>query len=120
MTHSQRRIFSLVWLVLSFDADAHDWYSDKTDPVLHFKCCGNRDCHAIASSDVRTARDGYFVKQPQPYARNDPPTGEWFIPRERVQVAPDDRFHICESLMPTFRVGSASSDRRAQDQSRQA
>src|SRR5437899_12426927 len=105
MKHSQRHIVSLIGLVLSFDADAHDWYSGKTDPVLHFKCCGNKDCHPIDSSDVRSTRDGFYVKQPQPYSRNDPPTGEWFIPRERVQAAPDERFHICESLVPTFRVG---------------
>lgn len=96
---------AFVWVILAGNANAHDWYAGKTDPVLHFRCCGNRDCHPIESSDVRPTKDGYYVKQPEPSSRNDPPTGEWFIPRDRVQAAPDERYHICESLFPTFRVG---------------
>lgn len=87
------------------DANAHDWYTGKTDPVLHLKCCGNRDCHSIDPNDVRSGIEGYYVKQPQPYSRNDPPTGEWFVPRDRVQAAPDDEYHICETVYPTLRVG---------------
>lgn len=106
MKRSQAGIASLIWLIPTVAADAHDWYTDKTDPVLHWKCCGDRDCHPLDADDVRKAEGGgYFVKQPQPYHRNDPPTGEWFIPRERVQVAPDERYHICETLVPTNRVG---------------
>src|SRR5580765_1616098 len=104
MGRSQRYLASAL-LLLGGDANAHSWYSGKTDPVLHLNCCSERDCHPIASRDVRSTRQGYYVKQPQPYARNDPPTGEWFIPWDRVQVAPDDRYHICETLYPTFRVG---------------
>lgn len=106
MKHPQTGIASLMWLFLIVEADAHDWYTGKTDPVLHSRCCGHKDCHPVDTDDVRPAEGGgYFVKQPQPYPRNDPSTGWWFIPRERVQTAPDDRYHICESLFPTFRVG---------------
>ena len=104
MGRPQRRI-ALICLVLAGDANAHSWYSGKTDPVLHLKCCGDHDCHPIASSDVRATPDGYYVKQPKPYSRNDPPTGEWFVPRDRVQAAPDDQYHICEMLYPTYREG---------------
>lgn len=100
----QRQI-ALMWLALAADADAHDWYTDKTDPILHSKCCGNNDCHPLDPDDVRPAKDGYFVRQPHPYHRNDPPTGVWFIPKERVQAAPDGKFHICAALVPTRRVG---------------
>lgn len=97
----------LAWacLVSASHANAHSWYSGKTDPVLHLECCGGHDCHPVTSSDVRSTPEGYYVRQPQPYARNDPPTGEWFVPRDRVQSAPDDKYHICENLYPTYRVG---------------
>ncbi|TIV61851.1 hypothetical protein [Mesorhizobium sp.] len=102
----RKHVVSLLWLAPVGQSDVHGWYTDKTDPVLHYKCCGNEDCHPIDPDDVRPARDGgYFVKQPQPFYRNDPPTGEWYIPKDRVQTAPDDRYHICEPLVPTNRVG---------------
>lgn len=106
MKHSQRGIASLVWLVLTVDADAHGWYTGKTDPVLHWKCCGQRDCRPLNDADIRLAEGGgFFVRQPEPYSRNDPPTGEWFIPKERVQASEDNRYHICETQVPTRRVG---------------
>jgi hypothetical protein len=107
MKHSQKGIASLIWLVLIVDADAHDWYTGKSDPVMHWKCCGKRDCRPLDNDEVRPARDGsgYFVKQPEPYSRNDPPTGEWFVPKDRVQASEDNQFHICETLVPTGRVG---------------
>ncbi|WP_189521376.1 hypothetical protein [Mesorhizobium sp. M1B.F.Ca.ET.045.04.1.1] len=95
---------ALMWLVLASDANAHDWYTGKTDPVLHYDCCGNKDCHPIDSSHVRMTKDGYFVRMPRPTYMNDPQQGEWFIPRERVQAAPDDRYHICERLVTFYRT----------------
>jgi hypothetical protein len=89
----------------SHDATAHDWCTGTTDPVLHSKCCGDRDCHPIGSDKVRETPDGYYVRQPEPISRNDPPTGEWFIPKNRVQAAPDDHYHICEMLFPAVRIG---------------
>lgn len=106
MRHSRRSIGALVSFVLIVDADAHDWYTGKTDPVMRWKCCGTNDCHPLNDADVRRAEDGGFiVRQPEPYSRNDPPTGEWFIPKERVQASEDNHYHICETLVPTMRVG---------------
>ncbi|MBZ9920211.1 hypothetical protein LB517_12070 [Mesorhizobium sp. BR1-1-12] len=94
---------ALAWLVLPGDADAHGWYTGKTDPVLHYDCCGNKDCRPIDSNDVRTTKDGYFVRLHPTYL-NEPQEAEWFIPRERVQAAPDDRYHICERLVTFYRT----------------
>jgi hypothetical protein len=95
---------ALAWLVLpGGDADAHDWYTGKTDPVIHHDCCGNKDCRPIDSNDVRETKDGYFVRL-HPIYQNEPQEAEWFIPRERVQAAPDDRYHICERLMTFYRT----------------
>ncbi|AZO32373.1 hypothetical protein [Mesorhizobium sp. M1B.F.Ca.ET.045.04.1.1] len=95
---------ALMWLVLAAEANAHDWYTGKTDPVLHYDCCGNKDCHPIDSSNVRMTKDGYFVRMPRPTYLNEPQEAEWFIPRDRVQAAPDDRYHICERLMTLYRT----------------
>lgn len=94
---------ALAWLMLPGDAEAHDWYTGKTDPVLQYDCCGNKDCHPIDSNDVRMTKDGYFVRLHPAYL-NEPQGAEWFIPRERVQTAPDDRYHICERLMTFSRT----------------
>ncbi|RWA70944.1 hypothetical protein [Mesorhizobium sp.] len=95
---------AVMWLVLAGEANAHDWYTGKTDPVLHYDCCGNKDCHPIDPSYVRMTKDGYFVSMPRPTYLNEPQEAEWFIPRERVQAAPDDRYHICERLMTFYRT----------------
>jgi hypothetical protein len=94
---------ALAWLVLPGDADAHDWYTGKTDPVTYHDCCGSKDCHPIDSRDVRETKDGYFVRL-HPLYLNELQEAEWFIPRERVQAAPDDRYHICERLMTFYRT----------------
>ncbi|WP_140871538.1 hypothetical protein [Mesorhizobium sp. B2-8-3] len=103
MTQS-KRYFALAWLALIGNAEAHDWYTGKTDPVLHYDCCGGNDCHPIDPSHVRMTKDGYFVRPPRPFYPNEPQEPEWFIPRERVQTSPDDQYHICERLMTFYRT----------------
>ena len=104
MKHSQKRVVSFMWLALAGNADAHDWYTGKTDPVLGYNCCGNKDCHPIDSSNVRATKGGYYVRLPRPAYMNEPQEGEWFIPRARVQEAADDRYHICERLTTFYRT----------------
>lgn len=95
---------AFAWIVLPGDAEAHDWYEGKSDPVLHYDCCGIADCRPVKSDDVRMTKDGYFVRTPRPGFLNQPHEAEWFIPRDRVQAAPDDQYHICERLMPHHRT----------------
>jgi hypothetical protein len=99
-----RRDIAIAWFVLAGDADAHDWYTGKKDPVIQYDCCGGKDCRPIDSRDVRETKDGYFVRLPRPSYLNEPQETEWFIPRERVQEAPDDRYHLCERLMTFYRT----------------
>lgn len=103
MRHSQRH-FGLVLLFLAGNAEAHDWYTGKFDPVLHHVCCGNKDCHPIDSGDVRVTKDGYYVRPPGSAYLNGYQEAEWFIPRERVQSSPDDSYHMCERLMTFHRT----------------
>lgn len=99
-----RRWIVMAWLVLSGDADAHDWYTGKKDPVMQSDCCGNKDCHPIDPREVRETKDGYYVRLPRPAYMNEPQEPEWFIPRARVQASPDDRYHLCEHLMTFYRT----------------
>ena len=104
MQQLQRNVAGqLLCLALGGEADAHDWYSNKKDPVLHLKCCGDPDCRPVHPDHVRPTKDGgYFVMRPFSYW-SDPPAREWFVPKERVQEAPDDQYHICEAVVPTKR-----------------
>lgn len=95
---------ALIWLALVGDAAAHDWYKGKTDPVRNYQCCGNEDCHPIDSSAVRSTKDGYYVRLPRHWYMHYAQEAEWFIPKERVQSAPDERYHICERLMTSYRT----------------
>ena len=95
---------ALAWLVLAGNADAHDIYTGKKDPVMQSDCCGNKDCHPIDANQVRETKDGYYVKLSRPAYMNEPQDLEWFIPRERVQASPDDRYRLCERLMPFYRT----------------
>jgi hypothetical protein len=94
----------MAWLVLAGNADAHDWYTGKKDPVMQSDCCGNKDCHPIDPSEVRETKDGYYVRLSRPAYMNEPQEQEWFIPRERAQASLDDRYHLCERLMTFYRM----------------
>ena len=95
---------ALAGLLFAGDADAHDWYTGKKDPVLQYDCCGNKDCYPIDSRAVRETKDGYYVRLPRPAYLNEPQEPEWFIPRERAQASLDDHYHLCERLMTFYRV----------------
>lgn len=95
---------SLTWLALAGNADAHEWYTGKEDPVLHYDCCGNKDCHPLDPRDVRETKDGYYVRLHRPASMNEPQEPEWFIPRQRVQASLDDHYHLCERLMTFYRT----------------
>ena len=101
MRHLHGRVAGqMLGLALCGEAAAHEWYTDKTDPVLGWKCCGQADCRPLDPDEVSPAEGGgYFVTRPFSYW-SDPPERGWFIPRDRVQIAPDDRYHICEAVVP--------------------
>ncbi len=68
-------------------AAAHDWYTDKVDPVTRVVCCGGLDCHPVADRDVEQMIDGSYMYLPR----------QWRVPASHVQESPDFRFHICEN-----------------------
>ena len=83
----RRFIFTAMCLVAATAANAHDWYEDKFDPQLKFKCCGGSDCHPVPQSSVQSRIDGGYIYLPH----------NFYIPQNRVQQSADDQYHICES-----------------------
>ena len=73
-----------VSIVSADEAAAHGWYTETSDPVTGFGCCGGNECAPIQDTDVRTLQGGYIYL----------PTGE-FIPHRRVQHSRDRQFHRC-------------------------
>jgi len=67
---------------------AHDWYSDKSDPITQKACCGQNDCRPIPATDVRELPNGFFLYMPR----------NWTIPPDRVQRSPDFEYHICSTI----------------------
>ena len=82
-------------------ANAHDWYEDKIDPQMKFKCCGGSDCRAVPQSSVQSRIDGGYIYLPHNFN----------IPQNRVQQSPDGQYHICENTyaLTTRCIGVASS-----------
>ncbi|MGP3695878.1 hypothetical protein [Rhodobacter sp. NSM] len=71
----------LILLALPVGAMAHDWYP--------FTCCSNRDCHAIAESEVTAGPKGWVIRR----------TGEIIgYDDERLMQTPKQAgssFHLC-------------------------
>lgn len=81
----------LIAAIPACPAGAHDWYTDKVDPVTRMRCCGGVDCRVIEDRDVSELADGGYLYLPR----------RWSVPAARVQKSPDFRFHICETAMFT-------------------
>ncbi len=67
--NSMRRvIFTAICIAVATAANAHDWYEDKIDPQMKYKCCGGFDCRAVPRSSVQPRTRWWlhlFTAQPQ-------------------------------------------------------
>ena len=75
-----------MFIAVSTATSAHDWYEDKFDPQMKYKCCGGFDCRAVPQSSVQSRTDGGYTYLPHNFT----------IPPDRVQESPDGQYHICE------------------------
>jgi len=106
-------VASTLVLGLSSPAFAHEWYSQRRDPIFNTTtCCGGSDCaplpsHAISyfNGDLRVVLSLEEAKRINP--RRQEPFDE-IIPFDRIQIAEDGQPHIC--LMEKSRV--SDGDRR--------
>lgn len=84
-------------------AQAHEWYSSKTDPVTKQSCCGGTDCsrYVISHHNLFPEKDGFRIVltidrtiaiNPYSVAPIDA-----FVAYERVQPSEDGDWHLCIS-----------------------
>jgi hypothetical protein len=84
---------------------AHDWFTERHDPITNYGCCGGSDCKeltpAFVKATIAQAGDGYWVtltpEQIKVIAPGDglPTTLHQFIPRERIQASESGGFAMC-------------------------
>lgn len=91
----------LVTAILCAPAQAHSWYSEKTDPVFKQSCCGGSDCASwrIDPGELTAEPAGYRVrlsleKSKSINAYSMAPI-DAVVPWDRVQPSEDGRWHLC-------------------------
>jgi hypothetical protein len=105
-----RVAISLAVLCLSAAvANAHSWYSGKTDPVYGQSCCGGSDCAQwkILPGELSAEEDGIRVRLSHERTRLINPYSQSpidaLVKWDRVQPSEDGNWHLC--LMTSFRAG---------------
>lgn len=93
-----RALIALV--LLATPAMAHEWYSQRRDPVFSANtCCGGTDCAPLPAHAMQNTPDGLRVVLTLAEAKAiNPARSEPFdalIPFDRIQVSEDGRPHIC-------------------------
>lgn len=83
---------------------AHEWFSQKRDPVFGWGCCGGHDCKVIRPNgrNITAEKDGYRIRLSLEEARAINPVAELpvdgLVTWDRVQPSETNEFAIC--LMP--------------------
>ena len=86
---------------LAARAFAHQWYSDKKDPVYNQSCCGGTDCGqlVVTPANVTAEERGYRIRLTLEEARRINPytvSGiDALVEWNRVQPSEDGNWHIC-------------------------
>lgn len=99
-------------LLMAAAASAHDWYTQRQDPVHGYGCCGGHECHAIPAKWLIQEGDGYRVRLTLEQTRQINPQSQFpidtLIARARVQTSEEANFAIClfatNRTAPTFGV----------------
>lgn len=97
-----RFLLAIFLLVLAAPAAAHEWYSEKRDPLYpRQSCCGGMDCAQlqIEPGVLSAEADGYRVRLTLEQSRRINPWSkapiDALIVWERVQPSEDGNYHIC-------------------------
>lgn len=83
----------------SAPAHAHDWYSQRSDPVFNNGCCGRPDCEDFDGSLIEAEADGYHIRltvaQAQKVNENTQLPIDALVPWSRIQDSEDGNWHLC-------------------------
>ena len=88
-------------LFLPTTASAHEWYSQRRDPVYSTTtCCGGQDCSPIPPHAISITPDGHLrVTLTVEDARRINPVRRYGFDRvidfDRIQISEDGQPHIC-------------------------
>lgn len=52
----------VITLIFTWPAKAHDWFTNKSNPITHNSCCNGTDCKVIADVDWWREGDNYLVR----------------------------------------------------------
>lgn len=69
-------------------SSAHEWYSNKRNPVTGSSCCGRADCVPIQPGDVRYGNGAITFLYPLDGK-------EYTIPLDQTLPSPDGQNHGC-------------------------
>ena len=81
---------------------AHEWFSQKRDPVFGWGCCGGHDCKVIRPNgrNITAEKDGYRIRLSLAEARAINPAAE-------LPVGPSETNEFAICLMPYNRTERA-------------
>lgn len=92
------------WQVLVLNAQAHDWYSFKRDPVHGWSCCGGNDCAVFKVKrgiNLIAQTEGYRIVLSTEEAREINPLARFPIDAvvtwDRVQMSETNDWGLCIS-----------------------
>lgn len=80
---------------------AHDWYSDRHDPVHGWSCCGGHDCAVLelAPGVLSAEPDGYRIRLTLEQAQKINPYAmsgiDALVTWDRVQDSETADWHLC-------------------------
>ena len=97
----------IIFLAAAYPANAHSWYSNKSDPVYHNSCCGGNDCAmwAILPGEISAEANGLRVRLSLERTQLINPHSllpiDALVVWDRVQPSEDGNWHIC--IMGAYR-----------------
>lgn len=118
-----KRLAFLILMLFATSAQAHDWYTYRTDPVTGSRCCGGNDCKPVpaeASWVTRTPTGLHIVmslEETKLINKSSIAAINETVPWDRVQEAQIDdhdnlnHYHLCISPYPTDPVETKKSTR---------
>lgn len=90
-----------VLLLNAKPASAHEWYSEKKDPIFKHSCCGGTDCAQliVTSTTVSAEPEGFRIRLTLEETRKINPYSvapiDAIVTWDRVQPSEDGNWHIC-------------------------
>ncbi len=83
------------------EASAHDWFTQKRDPVFGWGCCGGHDCKVFKpdGKNITAEKDGYRIRMSLKEVQSINPMAtlpiDGIVTWDRVQPSETNEWAIC-------------------------